>query len=347
MFAWLDALLAQADAAVLITVAWAEGSVPREAGAKMLVTRDGAFDTIGGGHLEQEAIIHARALLAGEGSLPRLRRFALGPTLGQCCGGAVSLAFDCIDDAARAAYRLLAQRLQHGHGGIRASRVDETCASCLLDDAGVPLAGAAFPGLPIQAGIPANAGTCLHQPADGSRWLIDAIAPPRAHLMLFGAGHVGAAIVNAMAGLPCRITWVDERDDIFPATIPANVRVEATDTPEALIDAAPPGTSFLVMTHSHPLDQQLSHRILLRSDFAWFGLIGSRTKRIQFERRLRERGIADAQLARMTCPIGLPGIAGKQPAVIAVAVAAQLLQTWERQASISPHLSAAQGQQRA
>jgi xanthine dehydrogenase accessory factor len=149
--------------------------------------------------------------------------------------------------------------------------------------------------------------------------------------MLFGAGHVGAAIVRALAELPCQITWVDEREDMYPETLPANTRMEATDIPEALVDAAAPGSCFLVMTHSHALDQRLSERILRRTDVGWFGLIGSKTKRMQFEHRLRERGISMARLSDMVCPIGIPGITGKAPAVIAAAVAAQLLQVWEAQ----------------
>jgi xanthine dehydrogenase accessory factor len=151
--------------------------------------------------------------------------------------------------------------------------------------------------------------------------------------MLFGAGHVGAAIVRALAELPCRVTWVDERDAMFPPSIPPNVTIEATDTPEALVEHAAPGTSFLVMTHSHALDLRLCHAILARpahlATSDWFGLIGSSTKRSQFEARLRERGIDDARLANMVCPIGLPDITGKAPAVIAASSVAQLLAVWE------------------
>jgi xanthine dehydrogenase accessory factor len=173
---------------------------------------------------------------------------------------------------------------------------------------------------------------------DGRRWLVDAIEAPRAHLVLFGAGHVGAAIVRLLAELPCRVTWVDEREDLFPEHLPANVTVEATDTPEALAEQAAPGASFLVMTHSHALDQRLAEAILKRRSFDedWFGLIGSHTKRKQFEHRLVERGVEQARLDAMVCPIGVPGIEGKQPAVIAVAVAAQLLMVWEaRTAALS------------
>ena len=185
-------------------------------------------------------------------------------------------------------------------------------------------------------------GTHVFQDAAGRLWLADAVFAPRAHLMLFGAGHVGAAIVRALAELPCRVTWVDERDDLFPSSIPVNVTVEATDTPEALVENAPQGTTFLVMTHSHALDLRLSHAILSRPGHDWFGLIGSDTKRRQFEHRLRERGVDDERLAEMVCPVGIAGIEGKAPAVIAASVAAQLLTVWEaaaRQPEVStePH----------
>lgn len=181
-------------------------------------------------------------------------------------------------------------------------------------------------------------GTHVFTDTDGRRWLADAILAPRAHLMLFGAGHVGAALVRALAELPCRVTWVDERDDLFPAHVPANVTVEATDIPEALVEQAAPGTTFLVMTHSHALDLRLSNAILSRPGHDWFGLIGSSTKRRQFEHRLRERGVNDDRIGAMVCPIGLPGIAGKAPAVIAASVAAQLLTVWEASDNATSHL---------
>ena len=153
--------------------------------------------------------------------------------------------------------------------------------------------------------------------------------PPVQHIVLFGAGHVGRALVPILGTLPCTVLWVDERDTQFPETWPANVYIEVTDTPEAVVDQAPPGSYFLVVTHCHALDQRLCRQILLRDDFAYFGLIGSQTKRHKFERRLRDRGVPEARLARMICPIGVPGIRGKAPEIIAVAVAAQLLQARE------------------
>ena len=316
MSAWLSALLAQQAPAILVTVAHAEGSVPREAGARMLVAADRLHDTIGGGHLEYVAERMARDMLAqppeDAASQRRLERLPLGPTLGQCCGGVAFLAFERVEPAGHAHFREIAEALARNTAVQRRLPLD-SAAPPLLEPASA-------------------ASTRLINDEQGARWLLDPCAPPAAQLYLFGAGHVGAAIVRAMAGLPCQIIWIDEREDQFPAQLPANVHMEATDTPEALVAAAPDHASFLVMTHSHALDQALAEAILRRERTGWFGLIGSSTKRISFERRLRQRGITDKRLADMVCPIGIPGIAGKEPAVIAIAVAAQLLQLWQAQA---------------
>jgi xanthine dehydrogenase accessory factor len=146
------------------------------------------------------------------------------------------------------------------------------------------------------------------------------------HVVLFGAGHVGHALVTLLGMLPCVVQWVDERDELFPDETPANVQIEATDTPAAIVDEAPAGAYFIVMTHNHALDFELSERIMRRRDFAWFGLIGSQTKRVKFERRLIERGVAAERMSEITCPIGVTGIVDKAPSSIAVAVAAQLMQ---------------------
>ena len=332
--------------AVLVTVARVEGSVPREPGARMLVDAQGFRGTIGGGHLEHRALEMARAMLEQGGGQAHVERFPLGPKLGQCCGGIAWLAFE-MGDADQ--LKLLAARRNEdswrlvfvGWAGSPPTRSTDGSSAenssvaervggrpahptSLFDGSGRLLAGVAAPA------FDRSAGTHIFQDADNRLWLADAVLAPRAHLMLFGAGHVGAAIVRALAELPCRVTWVDERDDLFPPNVPANVTVEATDTPEALVEKAPHGTTFLVMTHSHALDLQLSHAILSRPGAGdWFGLIGSDTKRRQFEHRLRERGINAARLDTMVSPIGLPGIEGKAPAVIAASVAAQLLTVWE------------------
>lgn len=321
---WLSAAARDAGSGaaprILVTVAEVEGSVPREPGAKMLVEALRQWGTVGGGHLELRGLETARAMLA-KGETRRLERFPLGPSLGQCCGGVVHLAFELADAAHMAA---LAAR--PNEDSWRLVALDGAPDLALFDAYGRLIQGGAAPDF-------TRTGSTTHimREPNGRRWLVDAIEAPRAHLMLFGAGHVGAAIVRALAELPCRVTWVDEREDLFPASLPSNVTVEATDTPEVPVEQAPAGTSFLVMTHSHALDQRLAETILKRPSFDedWFGLIGSNTKRKQFEHRLRERGVDSTRLDAMVCPIGVPGIEGKQPAVIAVAVAAQLLMVWE------------------
>jgi xanthine dehydrogenase accessory factor len=316
MLNWLSALVTQTAPAVLVTVARAEGSVPRKTGAKMLVGADMQVDTIGGGHLELQACEIARAMLAS-GASRLLQRFALGPGLGQCCGGVAHLAFERIEPAS-AALESLRRGAMQSRDVWRLVDLDGA-DSLALDD----LADAPFF---IDHQLP-----CRVVEYDSRRWLVDPCRAARAQLLLFGAGHVGSAIVRALAELPCQVRWVDARDELFPAEVPANVTPEATDTPAALVDAASAGTSYLVTTHSHALDMQLTEQILRRADAGWFGLIGSHTKRSQFEHRLRERGITAERIATMVCPIGIAGISGKAPAVIAAAVAAQLLQVWETQ----------------
>uniref|UniRef100_E1T8D6 Xanthine dehydrogenase accessory protein XdhC n=1 Tax=Burkholderia sp. (strain CCGE1003) TaxID=640512 RepID=E1T8D6_BURSG len=164
----------------------------------------------------------------------------------------------------------------------------------------------------------------------GRRSAVRAPRPAPLHIVLFGAGHVGHALIALLGTLPCVVQWVDERDELFPDETPANVQVEATDTPEAIVDSAPPGAWFLVMTHNHALDFSLALRIMRRRDFTYFGMIGSKTKRVKFERRLLERGIEPERLEQMTCPIGIAGIVDKAPAAIAVAVCAELLQVREQ-----------------
>ena len=325
---WLSALSAlstisgEAPDSILVTVAMVEGSGPRAAGAKMRVGLHGQVDTIGGGHLELRAVEMAKTMLMTGDKATRIERLALGPSLGQCCGGVVYLAFEAVH-AATPWWQQLQQRRQHD--SWRVSAVGGQ-ATALHDADGAWLAGSS-------AGLPQDfsraRGTHLMHDAAGQRWLVDACLAPRAHLVLFGAGHVGAAIVRALAHLPCTVTWVDEREDMFPAQIPDNARVVASDMPEEQVAVAPPGASFLVMTHSHALDQRLTQAIMARDDTGWFGLIGSLTKRRQFEHRLRARGVDEQRIAAMVCPIGMPGIKGKEPAVIAASVACQLLQVWE------------------
>lgn len=156
------------------------------------------------------------------------------------------------------------------------------------------------------------------------------IRPCDFQVVLFGAGHVGQALTQVLiSAVPCRILWIDSRPGQFPAVVPDNVELRAAQDPVAQVSALPPDACCLVMTHSHELDQNLCEALLRRGDFAWLGLIGSATKQRRFMQRFKEKGLTQAQLARLTCPIGIPGIQSKQPGAIAVSVAAQLLQLRE------------------
>lgn len=321
-----DWLTDPAAPAVLITVAKVEGSGPRETGAKMLICARDEYDTIGGGHLEMRAIDIAREMLAkASGPAVRYERFALGPSLGQCCGGVVYLLFEKVD--ARLAPVMAALRERRREDCWRVTALDGPAAAVLFDAQGQALTVADF-------GAPAfdrKQAAHLMTDADGRRWLVDPVLAPRAHLTLFGAGHVGAAIVRALAELPCTVTWVDEREDMFPDDIPANVVVEASEVPEMCVREAPAHSSYLVMTHNHALDQRLTEAIMQRDDVYWFGLIGSKTKRMQFEHRLKAKNFEQGKIDAMVCPIGIAGITNKAPAVIAASVCAQLLGVWEQQ----------------
>ena len=336
---WIDTLVRLRDCgqpAVVVTVAATRGSAPREAGTKMIVTAAAVHGTIGGGHLEHKAIAIARDLLIGGANA--LRRFPLGASLGQCCGGLVNLLFEPVVDAAPWLDALVELR-RDDVDGVMVSTTNGIAAAGKLVVTSNRAFGSVGGGVEAQVTalarqmLASGDGPRLLPLGDGEAALTVLFEPVRANefaIVLFGAGHVGRALVRILADLPCRITWVDEREDEFPRDVPENVRVVCTDTPESEVDAATPATHFLVLTHSHALDEALAERILRRNDCAWFGLIGSLTKRRMFERRLERRGMPAARFASMTCPIGVPGIPGKEPAVIAVAVAAELLQVRAR-----------------
>ncbi len=257
--------------AVLVTVEHTRGSVPRESGAWMAVFADatcGEVGTIGGGQLEWKATQQAREVLTLWALQPHdvpaewRERITLGPSLGQCCGGALVLRFEPVD----------------------ASQAEQ---------------------------------------------LRERLRPRHTPLALFGGGHVGRAIVQALAPLPFDVTWIDSRDGVFPAHLPSQVTTEHSDPVHAAVRDVAPGACVLVMSFSHAEDLDVVAACLLRQrehhDLAFIGLIGSRTKWATFRHRLAERGFTAAELALVTCPIGLPGIQSKVPAVIAASVVAQLL----------------------
>jgi xanthine dehydrogenase accessory factor len=250
-----------AEDAVLVSVVATQGSAPREAGAWMVVFATDCVGTIGGGHLEFQAIEQARQMLAGRPGEAE-RQYSLGPSLGQCCGGVVRLRFERV--------------------------------------------GA--------ADIPA---------------LRERLARRREPLALFGGGHVGKALVNVLAPLPFAVTWIDSRDEIFPLPLPAGVVCEHSDPVHAAVADLATSSRVLIMSFSHAEDLDIVAACLRRqrerADLPYIGLIGSKTKWATFRHRLAERGFGAQELAQVTCPIGMPGIRGKEPEVIAVSVAAQIL----------------------
>lgn len=318
----LARLAGRGEAAVLVTVAGVRGSAPREAGAKMIVTRDETIGTIGGGQLEYQCTRTACDLLRHGGRA--LQRYPLGASFGQCCGGVVDILFESVADDVPDWICSLA-----GHHARR-----EPVVLCTPLDSGeraVVASGAVVAGsLPAEVldAVRDHAGTDDAVLRTGE-WLIEKIGGPATPVAVFGAGHVGAAVVRALAPLGMDIRWIDSRREIFGA-IPAGVQAIKTADPVAEVAAMPPGSVYLVMTHSHPLDQAVCARILSRADAAYCGLIGSKSKRRRFEKQFQAEGLGDAAIAALVCPIGMPGIRSKQPAAIAAAVAAQVLETLER-----------------
>ena len=251
--------------AVLVQVHATEGSAPRDAGAWMAVFADALIGTIGGGHLEFEAIDRARALLNAEGTdkPSETMRLALGPSLGQCCGGVVHLRLECVTAAA---------------------------------------------------------ATELRRRLDVERMPV----------VLFGGGHVGHALADVLARLPVALHWIDSREGIFPTGLPTHVVCENSEPVQAAVKDLAPGSCVLIMSFSHAEDLDVLTQCLARQrtaqDLPYIGLIGSKTKWATFRQRLEARSYSAEELAHVTCPIGVPGIDGKEPEVIALAVAAQLLQ---------------------
>ncbi len=256
--------------AIWVTVLQAQGSVPRGAGTVMAIFADEFLGTIGGGHLEFEALALARLYLHEPTTAPALpleKRIALGPSLGQCCGGALVLKFE------------------------RVTAADEVRLQAIL-----------------------------------STQALQRFQP----LALFGGGHVGKALVKVLAPLPFHVRWIDSRDEIFPSDVAPQVVCEHSNPVHAAVPDLVPNSHVLIMSFSHAEDLDVVAACLLRQrqkkDLPYIGLIGSATKWASFKRRLAERGFSEEECQQVTCPIGVPGIEGKEPEVIAVAVAAQLLQ---------------------
>ncbi|AFO92478.1 xanthine dehydrogenase accessory protein XdhC [Phaeobacter inhibens] len=284
---------------VRVVIAAIRGSSPREVGAAMLVWDNGQSGTIGGGALEHEAAEAARAQLA-TGRMRQQTTRALGPDLGQCCGGSVTLWSEI--------YR--AEDLDNLD--------DEVILRALRADSDEPPLA-----LRRKLALARSQGQ-RPDPQLSDGWLLEPVHRPETPLWIWGAGHVGRALVDVLAPMPdLDITWIDTGPERFPSDIPAAVTAVPAAEPAALVPHAPENAQHLVLTYSHALDLALCHALLLRG-FAFAGVIGSATKWARFRSRLRELGHRPEQIARLTCPIGDPAL-GKHPQMIAVGVAAELL----------------------
>jgi xanthine dehydrogenase accessory factor len=302
MIDWLDWLrdIARKTPSALVSILASEGSAPRGAGTRMMVTADRLYGTIGGGQLEYRATEQARSILALPKGSWRVQDYPLGPLLGQCCGGRV---------------RVLIEHLDPGDLGWVADAAEERVlvSTFMADRIERHLNDHAAP-----SGISARGD----RPREGISFA-ETLGQRRMPIYLFGAGHVGQAIAHHAANLPFRLAWFDTRP-VFETIEGVAVVPEAAI--EQCVAEAPEEAAILILTHDHALDYRLTKAALERSPVAFVGLIGSATKRARFHSRLERDGLCAQARGRLTSPIGVAGISGKEPAVIAIATLAQLLQ---------------------
>lgn len=221
-------------------------------------------------------------------------------------------------------------------GGNLERRVLEAARLMLVDDVGTArLAFPLGPALGQCCGGRVELDLVRLQPEDAATLEagMRAAAAAWPQVVIFGAGHVGRALASSLEPLPCRVAVVDERAEELARLQTRHAGRHLRPLDAHAIDVVPPGGYALVMTYSHPLDLDLVEAGLKRGDLAWLGLIGSATKRARFVRQLRARGLAPERIERLVCPIGIGGIEGKEPAVIAAATTAQLLLAFEAKAA--------------
>ena len=282
---------------VRVVIAAVQGSSPREVGASMLVWQGGTEGTIGGGALEWEATQRALAMLPEGGQ--RLDREALGPKLGQCCGGSVTV-------------------LTEVHDATTLAALDgQTVIARAVDGRPMPLAVKRLLARARGEGVPPESALV-------QGWMVEPVTRATRQVWIWGAGHVGRAIVSVLAPLPdLAITWIDVAPNRFPAEVPPGVTAIPAADPAVLADHAPRDAEHLILTYSHALDLELCHRLLQRG-FGSCGLIGSATKWARFRSRLEALGHDERSVGRIVCPIGDRSL-GKHPQAIALGVGVALI----------------------
>ena len=298
---WLGKVLSELENGhdiVLATVTATKGSSPRNAGARMLITLKESWGTIGGGAVEFDIMARARKMLAnGDNGWERQHlTFALGPDMGQCCGGQMSI--------------LLEKFGNKQESDLRALSAAVTCKTILSH--------------PLGSGPPLSVEPISRVPAFSAP-----ITPPLTPLFIYGAGHVSRALLPRLDGLGFEIFLVDIDDDRYPVDLGDKAQKLLAKAPEAIASHAPLEAAHLVMTHSHSLDEAICLELLTRGGFAFLGLIGSKSKRARFKKRLLEAGVSESMLELLVCPIGIDEITGKSPSYVALSIAAQLA-IWQR-----------------
>ena len=332
---WLhqaSALAAKGRPFVIVTVVSTRGSAPRDAGTRMLVTEQDTIGSIGGGSLEYQCIEAACRSLAGPaGEAVQRRKFVLGANCGQCCGGVVQVTFETV--AGELPDWLRQCELQASSGTpfvLLSSTTDERRRVATLDT---------LHELPAAVRRQAkDALSSASAPVLLGDELLEVLGAQFMHIAVFGAGHVGSAVVDLLSRLDCRVQWIDSRESSLDVRLPANVVAIRTASPAAVVDDLRAGSRCLVMTHSHPLDLEICARVLRRDDLPFCGLIGSRSKKRRFVRELEARGLPATAVDRLVCPIGIDGIDGKSPVEIAIAVVAEQLRLQEKTAQSSAAL---------
>lgn len=284
---------------ILATLGPSKGSTPRGSGTKMLIGRDDVRGTIGGGNLEFMVTQQARKMLADEEVSLLYQHYALGPLLSQCCGGATNVLLEKLGPEYLPLLCL-----------VMTATEDKTPYGLISRITGPEIS---------------KKFVTIRSEKDCDDEIYEWNSNDALPIMMFGAGHVGKAMAATLGRLNFEVTWLDDRAEMFPELIADNVEKIITDTPVDFVVKAPANSIFLIFTYSHQLDYELSQAILKRDDFRFCGMIGSRTKRVRFEKYFLKNGGTETKLENFTCPIGLDDIKGKEPDVIALSVAAQLL----------------------
>ncbi len=317
---------AAGESFVLATICDVDGSTPRELGAKMIVTSDRSIGTVGGGALEHAVIARARNLLRENELDLIIDEFPLGPALGQCCGGRMRVLYERMD-ANDAAWIKEARDVTDAKSFTidrerQSDRWFRRCVSQLPDDSNnqsaflfFDLNGRRLPDAPVDVARLAS--------------IREIIRDDRPHVYVFGAGHVGAAIVHLLQTLPAKTTWIDQRADRFPEKMNERVTIVETNDEIDIVARASENAYYFVLTHDHQLDYDITLEILRREDTAFCGLIGSKTKRARFEKRFRRAGITDEAITKLRSPIGADILADKKPEMIALCAVVEMFQHHE------------------